>query len=275
MSYILDALKRAERERQLAAVPSIETVHLSPPISARRVWPWLGAAVVIVNVSTLLWLLRPAPAPIGDAPVRSATAPVASPEVPPAPGPGVAPPSSEPHPPPLNASTLPAPSAGAAPEPRRVESAARVESKTADASPPAPPVSKAEAPSRQAAVAPAPPAHRVLPEKPAVPPAPAPPRAAAPPIEKSAVPGPAKPAPPGAAAAAPAGDVSPAIQQLLEKMNLQVLVYSDVPAERMVFINNRKYVEGQTVDDKAVIEHITPEGAVLSYQGTRFTLVRH
>jgi hypothetical protein len=44
---------------------------------------------------------------------------------------------------------------------------------------------------------------------------------------------------------------------------LDVLVYSDLPAERLVFINGRKYVEGQAVDEETVLEQITPDGAVL------------
>jgi hypothetical protein len=44
---------------------------------------------------------------------------------------------------------------------------------------------------------------------------------------------------------------------------LDVLVYSAVPAERLVFINGRKYVEGQAVDGETVLEQITPDGAVL------------
>jgi Type II secretion system protein B len=51
-----------------------------------------------------------------------------------------------------------------------------------------------------------------------------------------------------------------------------VLVYSDVPAERMVFINGRKYVEGQAVNEDAVVEQITQEGAILRRQGTQIVL---
>jgi hypothetical protein len=51
-----------------------------------------------------------------------------------------------------------------------------------------------------------------------------------------------------------------------------VLVYSDVPAERMVFINGRKYVEGQAVNEDAVVEQITQEGAILRRQGKRVVL---
>ena len=60
----------------------------------------------------------------------------------------------------------------------------------------------------------------------------------------------------------------------MPKMSLQVLVYSEVPAERMIYINNQKYVEGQSVEGKAIVESIVPDGAVLSYQGKRFKL-RH
>ena len=68
--------------------------------------------------------------------------------------------------------------------------------------------------------------------------------------------------------------MTPAEQDAMPKMSLQVLVYSEVPAERMIFINNQKYVEGQSVEGKAIVESIVPDGAVLSYQGKRFKL-RH
>ena len=55
-------------------------------------------------------------------------------------------------------------------------------------------------------------------------------------------------------------------------MSLDVLVYSEVPAERLVFINGKKYVEGQTVDGDAVLEQITQDGAVLRQQGQRIVL---
>jgi hypothetical protein len=51
-----------------------------------------------------------------------------------------------------------------------------------------------------------------------------------------------------------------------------VLVYSEVPAERMVFINGRKYVEGQAVSEEAVVEQITSDGALLRHQGGHLIL---
>jgi len=66
--------------------------------------------------------------------------------------------------------------------------------------------------------------------------------------------------------------VSRAAQDVISKFKLQVLVQSDTPADRMVFINGRKYLEGQSIDDKIVVERITPDGAILSSQGQRVML---
>jgi hypothetical protein len=52
-------------------------------------------------------------------------------------------------------------------------------------------------------------------------------------------------------------------------MTLDVLVYSEREAERLVFISGRKYVQGQLVGDRVLLEAITREGALLSYQGER------
>jgi type II secretion system (T2SS) protein B len=67
------------------------------------------------------------------------------------------------------------------------------------------------------------------------------------------------------AAAKPAGDDGPPLR-------LEVFVYSERDTERMVFINSRKYVEGQQVEGKYLLEAITPQGAVLSRDGQRFLL---
>jgi hypothetical protein len=57
-------------------------------------------------------------------------------------------------------------------------------------------------------------------------------------------------------------------------LRLDVHVYSERPDERMVFINNRKYVEGQQVDDRLKLEQITAEGAILTSEGKRIFLGR-
>ncbi|MBI2466448.1 MAG: general secretion pathway protein GspB [Candidatus Rokubacteria bacterium] len=55
-------------------------------------------------------------------------------------------------------------------------------------------------------------------------------------------------------------------------MILEVLVYSERASERLVFISGQKYVEGQRVDGKFVLEAITEEGALLSHEGQRLLL---
>jgi hypothetical protein len=55
-------------------------------------------------------------------------------------------------------------------------------------------------------------------------------------------------------------------------LKLEALIYSDVPAQRMVFVNGRRYVEGDTIDGRFRIEEIQDEGVQLSDQGRRFML---
>jgi type II secretory pathway component PulC len=63
-----------------------------------------------------------------------------------------------------------------------------------------------------------------------------------------------------------------AVQDMVAKLKLQMVVYSDVPAERLVFINNQKYVEGSSIDGTLRVESINPDSAVLSHQGQRFVI---
>jgi len=67
---------------------------------------------------------------------------------------------------------------------------------------------------------------------------------------------------------------NPAPVETPVQMKLEVLVYSDIAAERMVFINGRKYKQGDTIGDGARVEEIRPDSVVLSEEGRRFTL-RH
>jgi general secretion pathway protein B len=60
MSYILDALKRAERDRHLTHVPTLATIHASARPTRPR-WLWVGGGLLLVNAIVVLLLLRPAP----------------------------------------------------------------------------------------------------------------------------------------------------------------------------------------------------------------------
>lgn len=57
-------------------------------------------------------------------------------------------------------------------------------------------------------------------------------------------------------------------------MHLDIHVYSGEPAERFVFINMRRYNEGQATQEGPAVQRITRDGVVMSHQGRRFFLSR-
>jgi general secretion pathway protein B len=59
----------------------------------------------------------------------------------------------------------------------------------------------------------------------------------------------------------------------LPDLRLDLHAYSEQRGNRFVFINGRKYGEGERLPDNLVLEAIEPRGAVLSYNGRRFLLV--
>jgi hypothetical protein len=259
MSYILDALKRAEQQR---GGPTRVGTPVTRPVvfsDAARWWPWIAAAfggLGLVVGAIALWpassptppVASPAPtsapAAASDPGVTSAPVVASAPIV--TPVPVVAPPPAPiVHPPARAAESRPP----AAPERRAV----------AKASPPAPAVERSvtshpfppPVPDRSPAtrVIPSPvtrPASR--PQEPATPPAPAEVARAAPP-------------------ATPTGNA----KALAARISLQVLSWAPEPKDRFVFLNGRKYGEGQTIDGM-LIEHITEDGVTLSFQGERVTL---
>jgi|WetSurMetagenome_2_1015567.scaffolds.fasta_scaffold260487_2 hypothetical protein len=62
------------------------------------------------------------------------------------------------------------------------------------------------------------------------------------------------------------------LREAMQKMKITVLLYSDVPSERTVFINGRKYSEGDYVEGRYLLEKITAGGAELIYMGERALL---
>jgi len=62
--------------------------------------------------------------------------------------------------------------------------------------------------------------------------------------------------------------------QALPELHLDVHVFATNAAERFVFINMRKYHEGATLQEGPTVERIRRDGVVLNYQGLRFLLPR-
>ena len=62
--------------------------------------------------------------------------------------------------------------------------------------------------------------------------------------------------------------------QALPELHLDVHVYATKASDRFVYINMRKYHEGNSLPEGPVVEHIRRNGVVLNYQGLRFILPR-
>lgn len=225
MSYILDALTKAakQRERQVPVVqrllspPAPRSPWLPMPVSPRTALAVGGLLLTVL----VIWWLRPVSSvgPPGPSSPMSAPAPTPIPtprSVTVEPSPGVG--RREPIP----RADVPA----EAPARREREAIADAPVRTARPATSPAPGFRASAPQPQAAVT------------------------AEPPVAA------ARPAPPAEGSG----------------LKLEALIYSDLPAQRMVFINGRRYAEGDVVDGRLRIEEIQEEGVELSDQGRRFTL---
>ncbi len=272
MSYILDALRKAERDRQVSRVPTLATAHGGAEPGRRLQWAWAvtGPLVVSAVVAYSLFWASGRPDPRREA------------ALPPPAGAGPASSSARvdfvPAPPALERTPEGEPAVAARAPGLVVERppghGAPARPYVAPAAPPAttPPADLQGAPAaarpsdapetRRAAADPRPVARPAVPVEGASPG----PQPGDEPVAQSAV----APAPLPDAGAGRAAQPAPA--QPLPRLTLDVLVYSDVPAERLVFISGRKYVEGQTLDGETVVEQITPDGAVLQHQGKRIVL---
>ena len=224
MSFILDALRKSEHERQRSSAPSLAHVPLAAPRRHLPVWALvvMGLLAAAVLVLAGAWWQAQRPQPVAQVPpsapveARPATPPVPTATDVPAPRPTPA----------------PVPRAALA-EPEPAPAAAPLASAPADAIPPI----DARQPDSLAG------AGRV----------PQPP-----PVPKG-------PTVPSAAALLEQGIKVPAL-------HLELHAYSDNPSERFVFINGRKYREGEHLPEGTQIVTVEPNGVVMSEQGHRFML---
>jgi general secretion pathway protein B len=60
----------------------------------------------------------------------------------------------------------------------------------------------------------------------------------------------------------------------LPELRLDLHVYSDSKAQRFVFINSKKYAEGQALSEGPLVEQITDSGVILNYHGQSFLLTK-
>lgn len=60
----------------------------------------------------------------------------------------------------------------------------------------------------------------------------------------------------------------------LPELHLDIHVNSPKPSERFVFVNMRKYLEGEAIKEGPTVERITADGVILNQRGMRFLLPR-
>jgi general secretion pathway protein B len=258
MSLILDALRRAERERQSAPVTVLVDRGLPAPRNPSSHWPRsAGIMLLIVGVAALtFWLLR------GE---RPATGPAVL-EVP-APAPVVAAAPATP--------ALPATPVEPDPEPiRGTETAASLDDLAVEPLEPelaTPPVRRrpttpvhpqAQTRAAQAPVEDPPPtvAAETLPvEEPA--PEPEPESAAEPPAVSPAL---TQPAP-----LRRLREMPPEYRAAFPQLNVEVHFYEREPARRFVRINQRRYKEGERLSEGPVIAEIVRDGIVFDFRGEK------
>ncbi len=279
MSYIYEALKRAESENA-RAIGAPAAVRRPAFLAARwRWWLWLSIVVLGTNAALVITLVLVR----GSRPPVTTTAPTArggpvtlrrdaeladvtQAAPPPIPAAGAAvTPTAEPPARTVAPATRPSarpvspvPHAAERPAPPVRSSATGAESSSRSSTParPAAPSVAGVEPSARASTPTA-----VTEARPT-----SAPTAGA----TAAVSPPGTPAAPPASAAVPQSTAPPAVEE--PKLQVQVVVYSDVPAQRLVFINGRRYAEGDKVDAETVVERITPEGAVVTRRGQSFAL---
>jgi general secretion pathway protein B len=242
MSYILDALKKADQEREQGQVPGLhaqQTLHTDAdaPAAASGLSPlvWAGIGVALTLAGVLTWLQWPAAgsARAPAAPVQqglpsvvvarpSATAPFATPDTSPT---ATAPvPAGDVA---LHVEAPPADTRGSAAAPGVGVSGARPGERNAERhSAPAEPSSQGDAPAPQA--------------------------------KSGALP--------------KLADLPDAVRKDLPALNVGGAMHSPTPSQRMLVLNGQVFHEGDSPHPGLTLEEIRLKSAVLNFQGQRFEL---
>ena len=237
MSFILDALKKSETDRQRQSAPALFEVKVAAPRRRFPAWAVGVAALLVVNMAALAWLLvrKPDPAPPVATNAPAKAAPVTSPSG------EVTVPATVTFQVNVPANSLPGTSGAAVPDPGVVAPSG------------APPL--VEEPQLSGEETAIPPDYEAGDYQPAITPEQAGATAAA-----------------RRAGQLPSRDEMLAKGAPLPELRLDLHVYDPDPAKRFVFINMRKLREGESLPEGVRVEEITQSGATLSHQGNLFAL---
>lgn len=238
MSFILDALKKSESDRQRQSGPALFEVKVTPPKPRFPVWAVALAALLVINIAFGAWVLlhrAPAappavvPAVVQAAPVATAPSMQTLPPSPPA-----AAPASQLPPAPASAAPATAPASAA-----RVASAQAGEPVLSDAGAKAPAANPDDYALAAAAGKAEDDGHVT--------------RGTESGLKSYA-------------------DAQSDPNLHLPAMRIDLHVYAVKPAERFVLVNMHRLHEGDTMSEGVHIDSITPEGVVVTYQGVKYIL---
>jgi general secretion pathway protein B len=262
VSFILDALRKSEHARQQQTGPALAEVPVATPKPRTNTWAVALVALLLVNlVAVGVLMLRRSQPPAAEtvaAPVATA-APAPAPAAPPSPS-TTTPVARAPVSAGVTA-TAPAPASerrsladevGGSAGTGRQDPVLASGAASVPAGPPAVRSTQATgtAPRRGSVV------YAPVPEAADLP--------YTPPVEAPARRAPAAESLPSAEEVVARGSVPP--------MHLDLHVYATAPQQRFIFVNSRKYREGDTLQEGPVVEQITQDGAVLNLRGSRFKL---
>jgi len=284
MSYILDALKKSEQERKKGTVPGLGTVQGLPAHRFGNDWPrryYLPVTLVLLAILVVLswlYLREPLPsqtkiaAPTPPPPLTAAPAP--TPTATPAPKAALPekPPSSSRAEDGHRAVKLTTPPAAAPLHTLKLKPTPGASSKSAPptkvSTPPVvQPPPKAEPPRKMAVTETIPPTtmNETAPFQPL--PETAKPENDPPPTEEAEV-----VIKPEDMPVVPLTELPPEIKGIMPEIKIGIHFFSDDPASRRAGINGRLLHEGQQVEKDIMLKEITRDGAILSFQGRRFSL---
>jgi general secretion pathway protein B len=256
MSYILDALKKSEKERQRGTTPDLLTVQEPVlPEKKRRVWPYIIFAALILCMGIAGFWLIPWQSKNEKADTSTVALQKSEPNSAESLQPEVSPTittqadiKKREVPPPANTTgekSLKTPLAITKEAEKPVAQKANVESKTIEQST----VKKAAQPVQTSQPA----LKTVIPAS-----APSEGSADIKPVQNDPAPVPGK--------IYHSGDLPTSVQQNLPAVNMSIFMYSEDPASRMVRINGQTLREGQYISEGLKVEEIKPDGVILNYK---------
>jgi general secretion pathway protein B len=231
MSFILDALRKSETDRQRQSGPALFEVKLAAPRTALPSWAMAIGALLLVNLGIVMWMslrhsVARTPDTVPPRPAAAAPAPLA-------PAPATLTPSRATLPPPA-----PAPRPALAGIPRAADGAAA----DGDAAP-----GTANPDDYTKALDPSAPVTSAN---------------LGPHVRR------------GTADGVPLYLQAASADARLPQLRLDLHVFAPRPQDRFVMINMHRLREGDSLPEGVRVESITPDGAVLSFNGTSFLLPR-